>query len=75
MVEMMQIVASTDLFHYILLLLDQHCEQFELSDNRHDISWENRLTKIETIAITLLNILIQVYIQVLLLTFHKNAKY
>lgn len=50
MVEVMQTVALIDLFHHTQLLLDPHCEQFELSDNRHDISLESHQEEIEIIT-------------------------
>ena len=51
MVEVMQTAVLIDLFHHIQLLLDQHCEQFELNDNKHDISLENHQEEIEIITI------------------------
>ena len=46
MEERRQIVALIDLFHYTQLLLDQHCELFVPSGNKHDISLENHQQEI-----------------------------
>ena len=47
-----RIVVSTDLLPRTLLSLDLRYEQFELCDNRRDISSENRRKEIGTITIT-----------------------
>lgn len=47
-----RIVVSIDLLRRTLLSLDLRCEQFELCDNRRDISLENRRKGIGTITIT-----------------------
>lgn len=51
MEERKQTVASIDLFHYIRLLLDQHCGLFVPNDNKHGISLANHRQEIEIKAI------------------------